>query len=599
MFTRSQQRKKATQNTTDYKVNRAEQRFKSHRNRTPLQLESGSESESLEGFSMPDPTDGRGAWNGLPPTGDPPNRMTNQTPGSLFSFNDTSFPEVEEQEQNLRAQFGLGPRNITATTSSTDIPRVSTTTENSAPASSYPNIYSMPSNPQRLSGLPPLMSYESSTDILLKALLVKLDTGFTGLNASLRNPPTPPKPPQMAQMEQIIYNLSLQIENLSAKITSAPNLDSHASNPNNPDPRSSSNQPPGPPQNQYSEPVNVHGRPHVDSHASNPNHLDPRLRSSQRSGHYQNRDQNQYSESANVNSRYGNSTYPHHFSCHPRDWKIEYDGNNEKLAVEFFCDQIEINQKQNYSDWSQVISALQYFLKGEARNWYFRHIRDYGSSDWPTLRRALIAEFRGSSAEHLLCALAKRKQGDREKFDNFYHAVLNIQDRISGGVPEADLIGILLENVRPELQKCLIAYRPTGLADFVNKCRQTDKVVHPHLYYKPVYGNRGVSEVNMFEPINKEEPVRSMDLEAFASRRAQNSYSFANTKCWNCDVVGHSWQLCEEPRKIFCFWCGFKNVSCRSCPACNSSNFRQASHHKEPPPSAPPLPEPSFPGQQM
>lgn len=558
-LTRSEarKRKKFTQNTAEDKITRAELSFRS--NRTPQGLRSNSESESLEGFIMDE--NHEGAWSN-PPITESQLRGMAQTPGSIYSFADLPAADIEEQEQQLRAQIGLPPRT-TASSSSYIAPRSSTglpnfmnsmpvvTTSNLTPnaptyvpTARYSNAYSFPATSQRFSGLPPLNNpSDSNTDLLLKALLLKLDNGFSGLNACLRSQPPPQAPaqqPEMLYLTKALSTLNLQVQALSERLTG-----NQSSLPQNDQARSN--------------PINSERIPNVNNHRPSPE-----------SNSHQTRPQNMFSHSR------------HHSGNLPRDWKLKYDGDNNRLAVEFFCDQIEILQEANGTDWRDVIAALPFFLEGEAAKWFYRFIKGNSITDWNVMKEAMIEYFRGSeSTESLYCTLAKRKQHNEEKFDDFYHAVLNILDRIPGGIPETQLIGILRENVKLDIKKCLVTYCPTSLSDFVNKCRLTDKLSNE----KNMIGSRKISEVQMED---KDENIRSMDLEAFASRRAQNSHSFANTKCWNCDVVGHSWQVCEEPLRIFCYWCGFKNVRCRTCPSCNSSNFRPGFPPKEPPPSGPP-----------
>lgn len=562
-LTRSQarKRKKITQNTADDKINRGDHSLRSHR--IVQELWSDSESESLEGFIMTNNQDG--AWGGKPPNNEV-SGMTH-TPGSMHSFADPPYADIEEQELHLRAQIGLPPRT-TATTFSNLAPRssvgiqsflpsmpVRTTSNLTATASPYvptsTSRYSLPpTGSYRLSGFPQLNEpSESSTDLLLKALLVKLDSGFSGLNQHIRNQPqiqVPIQQPEMSDLTRVLSNLNLQVQALTDRL----GMDNPLSG--NPHPHQRPNVPSAGSDMYGGYP---HQRPNV-----------PRARPDMTNENYRNP-----------------PPYQHNSGNFPRHWKLKYNGDNNKLAVEFFCDQIEILQAANGTDWRDVIAAIPLFLEGEAVKWFYRFIKGNNIADWNGMKNAMIEYFRGSeSTESLWCTLAKRKQGEREKFDDFYHAVLNIQDRITGGIPESQLIGILRENVKLDIQKCFVTYCPTSLSDFINKCRITDKLLHPFLYEKNIFTTRKISEVQVTES-REDERIRFRELEAFDGRGKHNSYNLANTTCWNCDVVGHCWQICDKPLNIFCYWCGLKNVR-----STNASNFRKVSHIKEPPPSAPP-----------
>jgi len=39
-------------------------------------------------------------------------------------------------------------------------------------------------------------------------------------------------------------------------------------------------------------------------------------------------------------------------------------------------------------------------------------------------------------------------------------------------------------------------------------------------------------------------------------------------KCWNCETVGHRARECTEPRKIYCYRCGKREFTVKTCPTC-------------------------------
>lgn len=525
VLTRSQKRKKIAKKTVD-KQSR-EDSFISYRQ--PIEDINSSSSENLDNCNMDQQQDG--AWGGQPSQENRNTRPQSQTPGSMISYTDSTY--AEDQERLMREMIGLPPRcsapNQPPTANNLVPPAAATPITSSNLLPSAPSfvptsnlVFSTAPTNQRLSGFPILSTPESSTDTLLKALLVKLDNGFSNLNNSLNRNPFQNQPnSELIQLTNIVSNLASQVQNLSERMSnfSIGNTNSiHESPPRNID-------------------------------------LGPTL----------------YTRRSDSGSL-------------PKDWKLKYDGDNNKLSVEFFCDQIEFLQRVNNTDWKLVIAAFPFFLEGEAAKWFFRFIKGNQIIEWKILKDNMIEHFRGSeSTISLLCTIVKRRQGEREKFDDFYNDILNLKDRTQD-LTNSQLLGILRENVKENIQRHLMSYETSNLSDFVNKCRTADKLLHPWLYNKNLSG-RKVSEVSVELTDNSHVDYnRSMDLEAFSSRRPLQSQNFSNTKCWNCDVVGHSWQICDEPHKIFCFWCGYKNVTCKNCPVCSSSNFRPANKDKEPPP---------------
>lgn len=230
--------------------------------------------------------------------------------------------------------------------------------------------------------------------------------------------------------------------------------------------------------------------------------------------------------------------------------------------------------------WDTVITSFPQFLGGDASKWFYRYRRMYRNLNWQQLKVDMITHFRGTDTEESLwCKIANRRQGDRETFDKFYNSLLDLQDRISRRFSDDEMIGILRQNVKFDIKKCLVAYNTTNLTEFVNKCRLTDKLLHPQLYYEHAPYSRKVAEIE--SDVCVEEP--SLEVEAFSTKRPQNLNALANLKCWNCDNFGHGYQTCEEPRKMFCYWCGHKNSTCKTCPNCNS-NFRPVGKPQDPPP---------------
>lgn len=397
------------------------------------------------------------------------------------------------------------------------------------------NDYSFPSSTyttagfRRLSAFPPVPQ-ESSTDRLLVALMNKLDMGLSNLSSSIQtmnqvsrvgNPPNPPNASNdaIARLENIVSNLASQVQSLGERMNSAPG----STIPNT-----------TPVENQPSQGA--------------------------RSQFYEN--------SAPV------------YRTWPDKWKVKYDGDNSKLPIEFFLDQLCILKESNDVTWENVICSFPQFLEGEPSKWFFRYRRANRHFSWETLKRDMIIQFRGiESDESLICKLTSKKQTDFETFDQYYSCLQDLQDRITTKVfTPTELIGILQYNVRRDIQTCLVSFQPQSLDEFIKIVRKTDKLLHPHLYGEKAPHHRRVSELE--GDVNPDIPVT---VEAFTARKHPHPHSSQNMKCWNCDTVGHSWQLCEEPRTLFCYWCGFKNATCRNCPSCKTSNFRSVTRTPDPP----------------
>lgn len=545
-----------------------------------------SESESLE-------MDLDGAWGAN--SEENPMGRPNETPQSTESFN-SPYIWRNYTEEMVRTMI-LGPqRPLTVTTTApimTPVPTLAGTYTSSAPIatpsvqvprtssaafttpaanSAIPNASNTLPSDGRRSGFPVL---EPNVENLLVNLMRKLDTGFSNINENLRNMnfglsviTNPNQQPgtsrQSASPRNLLSSHTVEPPVVNIQPQSQPVPQDTAVNPPNLNVPNANNDPIG-----RLERI-------VFGLATQVQTLHDRMATTSQpvqSGPSEIR-QIPSSTHSNISSY---KTWPH-------KWKLKYDGDNNKLAVEFFWNQLIMLKETNDVMWTDVLCSFPNFLEGAAHKWFFRYWRTQPSLRWEKLKDDMIAHFRGDdSDESLWCKIAKRKQEDRESFDKFYDSVLDLQDRLGKRLSDKELIGILQENLRKDIQICLFSYSTESLTDFANKCRYIDKKLHPHFYYPGFNYTRRVSEIDREFPAEEVAP----EIEAFASKRPVHPNSQQSFKCWNCDKVGHNFVMCEETRNRFCYWCGYKNVTCRSCPSC-ASNFRLPTKVMEPPPTAPP-----------
>lgn len=457
-------------------------------------------------------------------------------------------------------------------------------------------------DPRRLSVFA-TMPRESSTDQLLLALMNKLDAGFSNLNANLRSIASaqtaqiPLENSSNSAPRPINSGRNLNVPNSGPPQFELPqNVAARSSNHQHP---SNANHSSAPPQfeNYRSDfpPENLSSAPRRNQNSNVPDDSDPISRLERMVSGLSTQVQSLSERvSSNSNASYPSVppgsphrffTNPYYYRVYPDKWKIRYDGNNEKTSIEFFLDQVESLTKLNGLNWDIVIPQLPQLLEGSVANWLLRYQKKHNYNiSWEQLKVDMIIEYRGSETEESLwCKLANRKQGEKETFDKYYNALLDMQDRVSRSFSDEEIIGILRQNVKFEIKKCLVTYQTNNLTDFVNKCRLTDRLLFPqHQNVSNASTTRKVSEIESGLPAKNCDP----EIEAFTPRKPQNFTPSANLKCWNCDLVGHSFDICTEQRKWFCYKCGHKNVTCLTCPKCGP-NFRHRQPQTEPPPSAP------------
>lgn len=595
MFLRSGKRKKKTTPKKNRKTKKDRTlHFNPSRN---LNLSELNSSDSLCSFSMEDQEEHMcfGFTDNLPVSSSATTNNLNYDLSAIWSNANSNNLTLENHLRNIIGVPVTDRHSLpnlaglpSTSTASTMASQVVVTSTAPLPRSNESTVTTTSSS-TRLPCFPPLPAQiPSSTDVLLSTLINKLDAGFCALNTTfntrlnnfnsrnavqLQNLSQPPSrsqisPPQtqptpqslqqnhpniapsdqplpsqsnssnnnLARLESIVNNLASQVKDLSIKFgnlsTSCPPSEAPIYNNNNENNRSSY------PQDSQNSP----SRPYVSS-----------------------------------------------YKTWPDKWKVKYDGNNHNLAIEFFFDQLTCLKDLNDVMWEHVISAFPLFLEGEALKWFFRYRKREHVIMWPKLKQDMILQFRGTESEDaILIKISNRKQGERETFDHFYRAILDLCDRLtSEKISDERLMGYLTMNAKFEIRKTLLSVGRTSLSNFINICQATDQLNYSHLYRDSTSTTRRVSEISS----TQEYPAESQyNVEAFSNRRPTNPQSTANMKCWNCDNIGHSWQMCDESRLLFCYWCGYKNVTCKNCPRC-AQNFRPANHNDPPPISTPPTQE--------
>lgn len=81
--------------------------------------------------------------------------------------------------------------------------------------------------------------------------------------------------------------------------------------------------------------------------------------------------------------------------------------------------------------WATIGAHFEHFLEGKALRWYYRYRTRNPLADWQVLRDAFYRNFnKVESDEEIMVSLANRKQGDRESFDDFCDAMLDLRSKL-------------------------------------------------------------------------------------------------------------------------------------------------------------------------
>lgn len=78
------------------------------------------------------------------------------------------------------------------------------------------------------------------------------------------------------------------------------------------------------------------------------------------------------------------------------------------------------------------------------------------------------------------------------------------------------------------------------------------------------------ANANVGRPKPKDEPTEAAAA-VLAPTPTGNKRTPRPVSCWNCFKDGHRFNECSEPRRLFCYRCGFSGVTTPKCPACTGN----------------------------
>lgn len=249
-----------------------------------------------------------------------------------------------------------------------------------------------------------------------------------------------------------------------------------------------------------------------------------------------------------------------------RNWKIHFSGDTSEVSVNEFIYRVNTLTNANLrGDFDLLCSYAHILFEGKAMKWFWRYHRSCDVIDWDDLCDALKRQYKDYNTDFdIRDDILRRKQRHNETFDEFYDAVMVLCDRLHTQISEHELCETLQRNLRPEVRHEILHLEITRIAQLRRAVRRHEKFIKD----------------TSFSTLGKRTPQKSQISEVFEDdmnphrgENAQNSDSevclvVKSGKCWNCDNVGHSFIDCLEPRTVFCYGCGAKNVYKPKCSNC-------------------------------
>lgn len=263
------------------------------------------------------------------------------------------------------------------------------------------------------------------------------------------------------------------------------------------------------------------------------------------------------------------SVVPEKVSSLIQNWHLKFDGSKDGISTDEFVYRVEALTRQNLEgNFELLCDNLHVLLFGKADRWFWKFHRRNPRFDWDTFRFELHRKFDDNLSDlDIWERIRKRRQKESETFEDYQTAVEELVEKLSSVVCERDLVEILLRNSKPGLRYELLHLRIDSLA------RLREEVGRHETFFSESYpqasrmrgfrGNISAIQDSDGDDIFEDDVVADMQ------------HRNGNVTCWNCDSKGHRYDDCLEPRRIFCYGCGTKDVFKPRCRKCNPSENRR------------------------
>nr|XP_029717950.1 uncharacterized protein LOC115260769 [Aedes albopictus] len=226
-----------------------------------------------------------------------------------------------------------------------------------------------------------------------------------------------------------------------------------------------------------------------------------------------------------------------------------------------FLKEVEFNARSEGFSEAELFQGAHHLFTQKARSWYMEVCCEIGS--WRELVRELKREFLPVDIDYVYERQAgNRKQGAREKFQDFYLDMVRIFRSMSTPWDEKRKFDVLFRNTRDDCRQTTASHRNVN----GNSSNRTNiNSITRNQFQKPKPQNApqgssvpGTSGTNALERI-----VRAY-------------IPLKKNVCFNCHEGGHSFSECNQERKVFCERCGFPGFYTKDCPYCQSKNGQKA-----------------------
>lgn len=270
------------------------------------------------------------------------------------------------------------------------------------------------------------------------------------------------------------------------------------------------------------------------------------------------------------------------------NWNFKFSGDGLGLSLSDFFAEVAIYARSDNVNEAQLFTSAIYLFSGNARTWYRSNAQRF--RNWAELVNGLRNEYLPANYDFLVREeITARVQKTDESFSTFMTDMNLLFQKVYPPLDQAYQLYIIKRNMLPQYSFQLSTVIINSVDQLVALCRQMDEarlldqrrrqgpvagnLMEPSRFPMPVRETRRVSLIEN-QQNNREYNSTGMNRNrGEINRNTQEGNRRQRNTCWNCDQVGHRHYDCRNGnRRLFCWFCGRRNVTVQNCPQNHALN---------------------------
>ncbi|EDS38918.1 conserved hypothetical protein [Culex quinquefasciatus] len=158
-------------------------------------------------------------------------------------------------------------------------------------------------------------------------------------------------------------------------------------------------------------------------------------------------------------------------------WAIHYDGMDNGRKLNEFLKEVEFNARSEHFSEDELFLSAHHLFTHKARAWFMEVNGNNELGSWRRLVEELKAEFLPVDMDYVYERQASnRKQGAREKFQDFYLDMVRIFRNMSSPWDDKRKFEVLFRNTREECQIAMLAANISDIPKMKEFCKKFDAI---------------------------------------------------------------------------------------------------------------------------